>query len=181
LNKHEYEHRVIHLLRRLACHMYSHSRQMVRRCGLTTPQALTMQILLQTGGTTASELARQVCLSPGTLTGVLDRLEAKRLIERARNQADRRSVMVRPTAGAARLFEGDLSLLSAGFSDRFAALPEREKESILKALHRLAVMMGDTSIPSSPSKTIKDAKYSGIPLHELVNHQSDAPLERHQK
>lgn len=177
----DYEHRVIFLLRRLACHMYSHSRQMVRRCGLTTPQAITLHSLLQFGGMNASELARHVCLSPGTLTGILDRLEAKGLIERVRNQADRRSVMIHTTARAVRLFDGDLSLLGAGFSDRLAPLSEREKESILQALHQLAVMIGDPSIPSSPPKTMKDLDYGAIPLHELVIHESNESLREGQE
>jgi DNA-binding MarR family transcriptional regulator len=151
---------------------------MVRRCGLTTPQAITVHTLLQTGGMNASELARRVCLSPGTLTGILDRLEVKELIERVRSQADRRNVMVHPTASAVRLFDDDLSLLSAGFSDRFAALSNREKESILKVLHQLAVMIGDPAMPSSPAKIMEESTYSGIPLDELVNHQINETLER---
>jgi hypothetical protein len=86
--------------------------------------------------------------------------------------------MIHPTVSAVQSFEGDLSLLSAGFSDRLAALPEREKESILKALHQLAVMIGDPAMPSSPNKTMEESTYSGIPLDELVNRQINDTIER---
>ena len=40
----DFEGLVVRLLRRLAHHIYSHSRQMVRRCGLTAPQALALNV-----------------------------------------------------------------------------------------------------------------------------------------
>jgi DNA-binding MarR family transcriptional regulator len=170
----DHEQRVVYLLRRLACYMYTHSRQMVRRCGLTTPQAITLQTLLRSGGLSASELARRVCLSPGTLSGILDRLEANGLIERRRSLDDRRKVMVHLTDSAVEWFDGDLSLLNASFSDRFGALPENEKASILKSLHQLAAMIHDPSDPSSQMRLTEELETVVIPLHELVNHESKA-------
>jgi DNA-binding MarR family transcriptional regulator len=164
----EYECLVVYFLRKLAQLLYSHSRQMVRRCGLTWPQAVTLQTLLRDGETSVSALARKVSVSSGTMSGVLDRLEAKGLVERTRTPTDRRSVIVRYTGNAAAWFGGDLSLLNAEFSQRLAALSGEEKESILNALHQLTGMLGDPSWPSSIPSSLKKLDHSGIPLEELV-------------
>ena len=47
--------------------------------------------------TTVRDLVAATAQRPSTLTGVLDRLERRGLIERAANPADRRSVLVRLT------------------------------------------------------------------------------------
>ena len=47
--------------------------------------------------TTVRELVDATAQRPSTLTGVLDRLERRGLIERSANPADRRSVLVRLT------------------------------------------------------------------------------------
>lgn len=53
-------------------------------------------------GTTASirDLRRTFGLRPSTLTAVVDRLERQGLVERRPNPADRRSLLVEPTAKA---------------------------------------------------------------------------------
>lgn len=50
---------------------------------------------------TAIELARELDMDAGSITRVLDRLEAKGLIERARSAADRRVVQLGMTAAGA--------------------------------------------------------------------------------
>jgi DNA-binding MarR family transcriptional regulator len=59
---------------------------------------------------TAGDLARATGLTTGAVTGILDRLENARLVERFRDQADRRKVFVRPLPQAlerfGRFYEG---------------------------------------------------------------------------
>src|SRR6202140_4649364 len=49
---------------------------------------------LRNDGRTPAELLRAFGIQPSTLTGVLDRLEARRLIRRSRHPTDRRSVLL---------------------------------------------------------------------------------------
>lgn len=173
MNAPEYERLVVQLIRRLAHLMYSHSRQMVRRCGLTGPQAVVLETLLRDGDLSSSTLAEKVAVSGGTVTGILDRLEAKGLVDRSRDPGDRRSVVVRATDEAAEWFRNGLSYLNADFSDRFQELTEQEREDILNALHRLIVMLGDPAVPDSLPASGEDLKLAGIPMDELVTQGMD--------
>ncbi|MFV2198603.1 MarR family winged helix-turn-helix transcriptional regulator [Nocardiopsis sp. LOL_012] len=59
--------------------------------------------LLQVSGTlTPGEIAESLCMSTGSVTGVLDRLERRGLVERTRHPEDRRKVAVRLTPGSGR-------------------------------------------------------------------------------
>jgi MarR family transcriptional regulator, organic hydroperoxide resistance regulator len=49
---------------------------------------------LRKGGQTPADLLRAFGIQPSTLTGVLDRLETRRLIRRSRHPTDRRSVLL---------------------------------------------------------------------------------------
>jgi len=54
-------------------------------------------------GTTAAELARAACVDTGAMTRMLDRLEAKALVERTRCPNDRRVVQLELTSEGRRL------------------------------------------------------------------------------
>jgi DNA-binding MarR family transcriptional regulator len=168
MDAHTYEERIVYLLRRIAHLLYTHSRQLVRRCGLTAPQLVTLHALMRNGDVSANELARVVALSPSTLTGILDRLEAKGLVERSRSLTDRRSVTVAATGRAEEWFDGDLSLLSAGFSSRLEELSPDEKESIVQALHRLAALLGDPGVGAEPPQELEDLQTEPLPLGDFA-------------
>ena len=80
---------------------------------------------------TVRELVTATAQRPSTLTGVLDRLERRGLIERAANPADRRSIRVRLTPAGGRHY--------ARVADAFEAveqrLPERDVRRVLARIH----------------------------------------------
>ena len=75
--------------------------------GLTYPQYLTL-LALWSGpeGQTVGELGRRLRLDSGTLTPLLKRLEAAGLVERRRDRADERRVVVSVTAAGDELQNG---------------------------------------------------------------------------
>ena len=66
--------------------------------GLTYPQYLVMLVLWEGDGLAVSQLGERLLLDSGTLTPLLKRLEAQGLVQRLRDTADERRVLLRLTA-----------------------------------------------------------------------------------
>ncbi len=85
-------------LRRIfrAVHEYSHDVQ--ETFGITGPQLWALRAVRSHGPFSLGDLAGRMCLHPSTVSGVIDRLERKRLVTRERRDADRRVLDLRVTA-----------------------------------------------------------------------------------
>lgn len=77
----------------------------IRAQGLTPPQFDIIATLGNTPGMSGRELGEKTLMTKGTLTGVLDRLEAKGLVERTMNVNDRRCIIVKLTPKGEAEFE----------------------------------------------------------------------------
>jgi DNA-binding MarR family transcriptional regulator len=62
--------------------------------GVSQGEAHVLALLADLGEHTVGDLQRGLAHRPSTLSGILDRLEARKLIRRALNSADRRSFLV---------------------------------------------------------------------------------------
>lgn len=71
--------------------------------GLTYPQYLVLLVLWEGDGITVSQLGSRLTLDSGTLTPLLKRLEAGGLLQRLRDAADERRVLLQLTAAGRRL------------------------------------------------------------------------------
>jgi MarR family transcriptional regulator, organic hydroperoxide resistance regulator len=97
----------------------------VERAGMTVPQMALLGALNELGGrSTMGELVRLTCQSGATLTGIVDRLLAAGLVDRDRDDHDRRVVHVALTdAGRAKLGEvaaahvADMGRVTAAMND----------------------------------------------------------------
>ena len=77
----------------------------IRSLGLTSPQFDVIATLGDTQGMPCRELSEKTLVTKGTLTGVLDRLEARGEIERIPSKEDRRSTIVRLTSKGKTVFD----------------------------------------------------------------------------
>jgi len=77
---------------------YRHLEQVYERLigplGLNVLEWYALRALYRADGVSASHLASQVCRHPSSMTALLDRMEAKRLLRREVDADDRRSVRV---------------------------------------------------------------------------------------
>ncbi len=71
--------------------------------GLTYPQYLVMLVLWEGDGVTVSQLGERLALDSGTLTPLLKRLENSDLVQRLRDTADERRVLLRLTTAGRQL------------------------------------------------------------------------------
>ena len=73
--------------------------------GLTVSQSYTMRDLYYKGPRSMSELAAPLGVRLSTMTGVIDQLEGKGLVERVDHPEDRRSLQVRLTPEGKKLYQ----------------------------------------------------------------------------
>lgn len=110
----------------------------IRTMHLTPSQFDVIATLGGTDGMTCSELSTATLVTKGTLTGVLDRLEAKGYIQRNDVQADRRQTKIRLTDKGQAVFEKTFSAHAAFLRPFFEqALSAREVELARGYLLRL--------------------------------------------
>jgi DNA-binding MarR family transcriptional regulator len=104
---------------------------------LTVPQADVIFTLGNTEGLTCKDIGEKTLITKGTLTGILDRLEAKRLIRRVPLAEDRRSTRIQLTAAGERVFEREFPRQIAYLKERFRRLTRSERREIQAALRKL--------------------------------------------
>jgi DNA-binding MarR family transcriptional regulator len=141
---------VLTALRRVIRAVDLHSRQLVRSHGLTSPQVLALNALIQAGELTAGDLSRALNLSQATVTDILNRLERRGLVLRVRSCIDKRRVFVAATEQARELLKNAPPLLQEQFLARLRGLADWEQTLLLSSLQRIAGMMDAGDIDASP-------------------------------
>jgi MarR family transcriptional regulator, organic hydroperoxide resistance regulator len=95
-------------------------------------------VLIAEGEVTAGRLARDAELNPASITAMVDQLESQGLVERRRDDQDRRVCWVSLTEqGRAEVAEKE-SRWSQRLAEAFADMPDRDLETASVALERLA-------------------------------------------
>jgi DNA-binding MarR family transcriptional regulator len=143
------EERIMQAVRRIVQAITVHSKQLHRRSGLTVPQLLCLRAIGRSpqAEVSARDVASAVHLSPGTVSGILDRLERRGLLLRERRQNDRRKVRLNLTAAGEAVVR-DQSSLHDRFLSRLRALDDVSRQALLEALETVVTLIGED--PSRP-------------------------------
>lgn len=132
--------RYLRTLRALAECYHAFSRRdaaHARTLGYTAAQFDIVATLGNTEGMTFKELGEKTLITKGTLTGVVDRLEARGIVRRAGSPTDARSTIVRLTRKGEREFERVFQPHVAHLKRAFMAFDEAEMDRLDRLLHRL--------------------------------------------
>ncbi len=105
----------------------------VSKYKLTAVQGMVLNFLGQEDEITSSELGKRTGLDSATLTGILDRLEAAKLIDRRRHPEDRRAILICLTAKGREIAE-EIYELSIDANKTFLASLDPEEISTLHGL-----------------------------------------------
>lgn len=115
----------------------AYSEVFVQQFDLTPAQFDVIATLGKTAGLNTGEIGERTLITKGTLTGVIDRLEKKGLVQREVPAQDRRSVVVKLTADGQALFNRALPAHLADLKQRFGQLESSELELLRVLLNRL--------------------------------------------
>lgn len=130
-------------LRRLQQAGEVHAKRLARFGGLTPMQLMILQVLAGEERLTASDLSGRVSLTAATLSGMLDRLVERGLLQRQRDDQDRRRQWLLLSAAGRELVQQAPTLLPPEFRQRFAALKDWERHNLTAALLRAAELCGE--------------------------------------
>lgn len=134
---------ILRTLRQIVRRMSEHSRRLSKESGLTVPQVLGLRAVAELGeSATVVGVGRAVQMSPPTVSGVMDRLEARGFVRRERGTDDRRRVYLRLTEAGANKVSALPTPLHAAFVDRLQAMGDDERSRIGDVLDSIATMMG---------------------------------------
>ena len=115
----------------------SYSARHVRSLDLTPSQFDIIATLGNTPGMTFRELGEKSLITKGTLTGVVDRLEAKKLVRRAPSPTDGRCQIVQLTPHGEEMFSKVFPAHVAHVGHAFAELNKEELHQMQDMLKRL--------------------------------------------
>jgi DNA-binding MarR family transcriptional regulator len=118
--------------------LHSTSKRMGNTLGITGPQRLVLRIVTRFPGISAGELAHVVQLHPSTLTGVIQRLVAKRLLIRERDPHDTRFVRLRVAKGARRFTRSSGGTIESAVQSALRRVPPADIKRARKVLLTVA-------------------------------------------
>ncbi len=116
---------------------YAYDEEHIRQLGLTVPQFDVICTLGNTSGLMMGQIAEKTLVTKGTLTGIIDRLESKGLVQREVPPENRRCFIVVLTPKGQQMFEEIFPAHIAYLKQRLSALSNEEMQHIQTALQRL--------------------------------------------
>jgi DNA-binding MarR family transcriptional regulator len=110
---------------------------------LTPTQIHALMWLGNDGPTHVGVLAQRIGITKKTITGVVDRLEDMKLVERARDAEDRRAVVARLTDQGTALYDRINLSVDQGLRRMLDLLEPEDRESLFGLLERVLKRLGN--------------------------------------
>lgn len=114
-----------------------YSQTHIRELGLTPAQFDVIATLGNTEGMTMGDVAEKTLVTKGTLTGIIDRLEQKKLVRREVPQGNRRCFLLILTPEGEQVFEQVFPAHIAHLKKRFEQLTPEEMQQLKALLKKL--------------------------------------------
>lgn len=124
----------------LAAQRRMRGREAQRHGGLSFSQHAVLRALADGDVHSAGELARETDLTPASMTKMLDGLSAAGLVERVRDEVDRRRVAVRITDGGRAIQAEKEAAISAAYREVLGDASDDDIAAMAEALRRVAAI-----------------------------------------
>jgi len=115
----------------------AHAVRQVRATGLGFSDFAVLELLLHKGPMPVNAIGQRVYLTSGSITAAVDRLEARELVQRCNEPADRRTRVVHLTESGRRLIETAFSGHAAAMEAAAAGLSQSERAQAIELLKKL--------------------------------------------
>lgn len=126
------------------------SKQMAGTIGVTGPQRLVLRVVGLRPGVSAGDLAGTLHVHPSTLTGVLQRLVAQRLLLRTPDRRDRRRAILQLTARGARVNLTTAGTVEGAITRAITAIHPRDRASCQRVISRIVQQLDANTTRRGP-------------------------------
>ena len=149
---------IVVTIRKLVSAVHLNSPRMKKESGLTGPQVEALRILAKDGSLSSAALSRKLCVTPSNITGIIDRLEKKGLVERVRGLKDRRVSQLELTPAGKVMNESLPSSIEGKLINGLLDMPEEEivhlADQLKKILELLQVPVSIHEVSKPESTTL---------------------------
>ncbi|HKK98961.1 MAG TPA: MarR family transcriptional regulator [Desulfotignum sp.] len=157
-------------LRQIIQEMSRHSKQLQEKYKITLPQLICLKEVADHGPIAIGALTQIVFINNSTVTGIIDRLEKRKLVQRVRISQDRRQVHVEITRAGLKFLEDAPTPIHHRFMEKLEKMEPRDVSILLWGLELLVDML-DQSVPGANiSETPKHIMH---PEEDLVDPNSN--------
>lgn len=109
----------------------------LEKAGLTPPQFYVLATIGYAGGLPFGEIGAKMMVTVSNLTGIVDRLEEKKLVVRKRDDHDRRVVHVVLTDKGTKLYKSTIPIFEKSIAQIFARIESPQQKELSTLLRRL--------------------------------------------
>ena len=141
---------IVGAIRRLIRAISIDSVKMSRQFSLTAPQSGVLRSLARSGPVSSADLSRELCVTPSNITGIIDRLEKKGLVQRNRKKGDRRVTLIQLTEAGDKLSKGLPDPIESRLISGLAELPTKEVKKLDDALERIIDILDAKEMEDAP-------------------------------
>jgi DNA-binding MarR family transcriptional regulator len=112
------------------------------RGGLTGPQRMVMQVLVQSEGLGLKELSARLSLAHSTVSGIVDRLQARGMVVRRRDEADGRATVIAPSSQVRDFLTNRMPELAISpLTEALHGASSSEQATVLRGLRKLRALI----------------------------------------
>lgn len=118
-----------------------------KKMGVTQSQILVMRVLNLRGDMKVSDISKELDLSNSTVSGIIDRLVEKKIVQRKRSDEDRRIVMISLADEYRQPVKKGLNAFAQKMRKALSTMTEEDVESIIRGLEKLEKILEESQEP----------------------------------
>lgn len=132
-------------VRQIIQEMSRHSKQLQEKYKITLPQLICLNEIAEHGPIAIGALTQIVFINNSTVTGIIDRLESRNLVQRVRISRDRRQVHVEITQAGVNFLENAPTPIHHRFMEKLEKMDDNDVSVLLWGLELLVDMLGQST------------------------------------
>lgn len=132
------------------------SKRLALTAGITPSQLSVLRLLSESGEVSAGRLAEATQLKHGTITSLVDKLEARGFISRRRCDEDRRRVWLRLLPAGQTALQKSPDPLHETFARGFNRLPDWQQSMLISSLETVTSLLNAENLDAAPILDIGD-------------------------